>query len=157
MNWSNDSVTTVELNPRPSYGALKVALFLHVIPLASIPLLLDGGGWLPLTLAALLGGSWLYVRRRPVLGFGPRALVRIVGHGDGRWTLEDAAEHRYGATLENGFLLSGLMVLGFRLDDGKRRQRLLLGDEVDSESLRRLRARLLTRRGATESHAAGRS
>jgi len=121
-----------------------VALLLHALPLAAIPLLLDSGGWLPLALAGAIGLSWLTVRRQSVLGFGPRALTRIVAHGDGSWTVEDAAARRYAAELTGGCLLSRLVVLEFRLDNGRRRRRLLLGDEVDAHSLRRLRARMLS-------------
>lgn len=145
MNSSPDSAPTVELNPRPGYGALRVALLLHILPLAAMPLLFGSGGWLLLLLAGAVGASWLFVRRHSALGFGPRALVRIVAETDGGWRLEDAAQRRYSATLETGCLLSQLVVLSFRLDNGRRRQRLLLGDEVDKESLRRLRVRLLTR------------
>lgn len=145
MHSSFDSAPTVELNPQPGYGALRVAMILHAVPLAAIPLLFGSAGWPSLLLAGAVGTSWLFVRRHPALGFGPRALVRIVSEADGSWRLEDDAQRCYSATLDTGCLLCGLVVLGFRLDNGRRRYRLLLGDEVDTESLRRLRVRLLTR------------
>lgn len=142
MNSSLDSAPTVELKPQPSYGALRGLLFLHAVPLACIPLLLDGG-WLPLVLAACVGVSWFYVRRRPALGFGPRALTRLMLHGDGRWTVEDGADTRQSAELlGSSRVLANIVILNFRLENGGRRSRILFGDEVEPEQMRRLRSRL---------------
>jgi len=142
VNSSLDSAPTVELKPRPSYSALRGLLALHAVPLICIPLLLNGS-WLPLVLAAAVGASWLYVRHRPALGFGPRALTRLMLHGDGRWTLEDGADMRQSAELlGSSRALANIVILNFRLEHGGRRSRILFGDEVDAGSMRRLRSRL---------------
>lgn len=143
MSSSHDSAPTVDLSPDPGYGALRVLLLVHVIPLAAIPLLLHLSGWLPLLLAVGIGGSWLYVRRRPALGFGPRALTRLTLHGDGSWNVEDEAG-RHKAELQRSSVVWGrTVILNFRLANGARRSRILYGDEVNTDALRRLRARLL--------------
>lgn len=144
------SAINAEVTPRPSYKALHVLLPLHAVPLAAVPLFYHGSLlWPPLLLAALVAVSWLYVRRHPVLGFGPRALTRIIAHDNGDWLVEDAAGHRQGAHLAgNSVVMARMMLLNFRLADGHRRSRLLLGDEAGAEALRRLRAYLLSRQAA---------
>ncbi len=142
MNSSLDSAPTIELKPQPSYGALRGLLALHAVPLACIPLLLDDG-WLILVLAGAVSASWLYVRRRPALGFGPRALTRLMLHGDGGWILEDGTDMRQSAELlGSSRVLANIVILNFRLERGGRRSRILFGDEVGAGSMRRLRSRL---------------
>ncbi|MFP5304752.1 MAG: hypothetical protein ACLGI7_02875, partial [Gammaproteobacteria bacterium] len=69
--------------------ALRAAFVLHLICLAL--LLAAQPPWpLMLALAAGFGGSWLWLRRHPALGFGPRAPTRLVWHAEGGWTLHRA-------------------------------------------------------------------
>lgn len=139
------SATVAELALQPSYRALHFLLPLHAAPLAAVPLFYRGEAiWPPLLLAVVVGASWLYVRRHPALGFGRRALVRLLAHEDGDWMLEDGDGERYSARLMPGsVVLSRFMLLNFRLRDGGRRTRLLLGEEAEEQPLRRLRAYLL--------------
>ncbi|HEU0196819.1 MAG TPA: protein YgfX [Nevskiaceae bacterium] len=144
------SAVVTELTPRPSYGALRILLPLHVLPLAAVPLFYRGDAvWQPLLLAGAIALSWFYVRRHAALGFGRRALTRFIVHEDGEWTVEDAAGQRQSAHLAPGSaVFSRLVLLNLRLADGHRRSRLLLGDEVGAEPLRKLRVYLLSRRHA---------
>lgn len=139
------SAVVTELALQPSYRALHFLLPLHAAPLAAIPLFYRGEAvWPPLLLAVVVGASWLYVRRHPALGFGRRALVRILAHEDGEWMLEDGDGEHHAARLASGtVVLSRFLVLNFKLRDGGRRTRLLLGDEAEEQPLHRLRAYLL--------------
>jgi toxin CptA len=88
--------------------------------------------------------SWLWLRRHPALGFGQRALQRLLWNADGSWLVEDAEGRKSEAQLLGStYVHPRLMVLNFKLNIGSRRTRLILGDEAEPELLRRLRARLL--------------
>jgi toxin CptA len=134
---------TLDLSPRPSAGALRWLTGLHALAIVLI-MLADPPRWTGLTMAALLAASWFSLRRHPTFGYGPRGLVRLVWHREGGWTLEDAAGRREEAELSGLSLVQPwIMVLSFKLKSGGRRARVLLGDELPPELLRRLRARLL--------------
>jgi toxin CptA len=101
-------------------------------------------------LASLIALSWVMTRRHAVFGFGPNALSRLTWHAEGEWTLHDTRGARWDRAelLGSSLVHDRLLVLKFRLPDGERRTRALLGDELDAEPLRRLRARLrLERQG----------
>lgn len=143
---SNSFASTVELNLRPSVRGLRWLFTLHALAMA---LLLVAQPPAPALLgtAAAMGASWLWLRRHPVLGFGPRALVRLVWHAEGGWTLS-----RADGALVDGELLGDSVVRGFCLvlrfrcgghgSPCSSATRLICGDELPAESLRRLRARL---------------
>lgn len=139
------SAVAAEVAPQPSYRALHYLLPLHMAPLAAVPLFYHGDAiWAPLVLAAAVAGSWWFVRRHPTLGFGPRALVRLMAHEDGTWFLEEASGVQLQGRLAPHSIVAGqLMVLSFRLAGGRRRSRVLLGDEAGEEALRKLRAFVL--------------
>jgi len=140
---------TIELAPRPSLRALTILFWLHVALLAALMVVLQPSPGMA-GMAALVALSWIMTRRHPVFGFGPNALSRLTWHADGRWTLHDTRGARWdGAELLGSSLVHDrLLVLNFRLADGGKRSRALLGDELDEELLRRLRARLrLEKRG----------
>jgi toxin CptA len=139
---------TLELAPRPSLRALAILFWLHAAVLGGLMLALPPG-W-PMALgAALCAVSWMATRRHPVFGYGPRALVRLTWHADGRWGVQDARGAAHEVRLQGDSLVhEHLLVLNFRLADGARRTRVLLGDELEPEPLRRLRARLRLERGA---------
>lgn len=133
---------TLELAPRPSVRALTILFALHAAVLALLLLALRPGFGMVL-LAAAVAGSWFWLRRHPAFGFGPRALARLTWHADGRWSLQEAGGKRHEAVLEGSSLVHDrLIVLNFELQGGGRRSRALLGDELEAEPLRRLRARL---------------
>jgi toxin CptA len=83
-------------------------------------------------------------------------LTRLIAHAEGdSWTVEDGCGARSEAQLLGGsFVHPLLIVLNFRLADGSRRSRALLGDETNPERLRRLRARLLNTPPAAKKQAA---
>ena len=133
---------TIDLALRPSIRALTWLFWLHAgvlgLALAAVP-----PGAPMVALAAAVAVSWFWTRRHAAFGHGSRALSRLTWHADGSWRVHDAAGRLSEAELLGDSLVhDGLLVLNFRLKDGGRRSRALLGDEADEESLRRLRARL---------------
>src|SRR5579859_6990758 len=134
---------TLDLSLKPSAGAVRWLAALHAAAIL-LTVAADPPRWAGLALTALFIASWANLRRHPALGYGSRALVRLIWHVEGGWTLQDGAGGRYDASLDGGSLAQPwLLVLNFRLQSGGRRTRVLLGDELGSELLRRLRARLL--------------
>ena len=140
--------TSLDLSPRPSVRAVVVLSLLHMsavvlIVMARLP------QWASLAMALLLLASWFTLRRHPAFGSGPRALHHLILHAAGGWTVESAKEGREDAELLGGSVVqSWIIVLNFRLKSGRRRSRVLVGDELDADTLRRLRARLLASPGA---------
>ena len=133
---------TVDLTLRPSLRGLQVLFVLHALPVAALPFTMASGAPLMLLLAAF-ALSWVWLRRNPALGFGPRALVRLVWHADGHWTVYNREGRQADAELlASSYRQPALMVLNFKLANATRRTRVLIGDEADPESMRRLRARL---------------
>jgi hypothetical protein len=133
---------TIDLALRPSVRALTWLFWLHVgvlgLALAALP-----PGAPMVALAAAVAASWFWTRRHAAFGHGPRALARLTWQADGSWRVHDAAGRQAEAELLGDSLVhERLLVLNFRLKDGGRRSRALLGDETDEDSLRRLRARL---------------
>lgn len=139
---SNSFAATIELRLRPSARAHAWVFALHMLPLALLPLALQTG--LAMTFVAMaIGASWLWLRRHPAFGYGPRALSRLVWHADGRWTLgrADGAETE-AQLLASSYVHPRLMMLNFASKSGDKRTRILFGDEAESLLLDRLRARL---------------
>lgn len=140
----NSFADTVELTLKPSMRAFRWMFFLHVGLLLLVGFALPTA---PLTFALLmvLALSWLGLRRHAVFGFGPRALVRMLWQADGQWQVSAEGE-KLGAAelLPSSIVHPAVLVLNFRLRTGARKTRIVLGDELPAESLRRLRARLLT-------------
>jgi toxin CptA len=133
---------TIELAPRPSVRALTILFWIHTGVLALVLIALKPGGGMA-AFAALAALSWIMTRRHPVFGFGPNALTRLTWHAEGTWTVHDARGARWDAELLGNTLVHDrLLVLNFKLQDGDKRSRALLGDELDADLLRRLRARL---------------
>lgn len=134
--------STLELAPRPSVRALTLLFWLHVGVLGLVLVALKPSGGMA-GFAALTALSWIMTRRHPVFGFGPNALTRLTWHADGTWTVHDTRGARWDAELlGNSLVHDRLLVLNFKLQDGDKRTRALLGDELDADLLRRLRARL---------------
>lgn len=138
---SNSFASTIDLSPGPSMRAFKLLFWLHVIPIGILPFAMQQGPMM-LGLLALIALSWFSLRRHPVFGFGPKALTRLTWHAEGGWTVYDKAGE-YPAELQgNSTIHNALLVLNFRLKNGTRRTRVLMGDEIDAEQMRQLRARL---------------
>lgn len=143
---SNSSVPTAEAPAldvplKHSVLALKLIFLLHVGPVVLLPLAMPPGTPM-LVILGLFMLSWLALRRHPVFGFGPKALTRLTWHGDGHWTLHDERGSYEAELLPSSTVHPKLLVLNFKIRDGARRTRAVLGDEADAELLRRLRARL---------------
>ena len=138
---SNGFGMTVDLRLQPSLRALRLIFALHVVCIGLLPFAVPPG-WPMLVLLAAFAGSWFSLRRHPSLGFGSRAVTRIVWHSDGTWSyFINGAEHR--AELMRGSLVHPrLLVLCFRSAEGRRAARVIAGDEGPEDVLRRLRARL---------------
>ena len=137
-----NSAVTVELRLVPSLRALKIISTLHILPLAALPFAMQPGPALWVLIAAF-GGSWFWLRRHAAFGFGPKALVRLIWHADDRWTVHEASGAQHAATLRGDSTRhpQGL-ILRYDLQGGGTRTRVIAGDEVDADSLRRLKARL---------------
>lgn len=133
--------TTVELRLRPSLRALRLIFVLHVIGLVLLPFAMQPGGPM-LALVAAFGLSWFWLRHSAVLGFGPRAITRLVWHADGGWSVFRGGREAKAELLGSSLVQSYLLILNFRLADGRRAARLIDGGEAEAEPLRRLRARL---------------
>lgn len=138
---------TIDLAPRPSIRAVTGLFWLHTAMLI-LALAALAPGWPMAGFAAAAAGSWFWARRHPVFGFGRRALTRLTWHAQGGWTIHEAGGDQHDAALLGSSLVHDrLLVLNFRLADGRHRSRALLGDELEPELLRRLRARLGAERG----------
>ncbi len=139
---SNSFDSTVDVALRPSTRALQGGVVLHGV----LAVLLMASGATPWALMAGAFGlavSWAWLRRHPAFGHGPRAITRLVWHGDGRWTLHTAGGVMLDAELlPDSIVLARLWVLRFRAVSGARHARIVLGDEAPPEQLRRIRARL---------------
>ena len=124
--------------------ALRIVLWLHMLPCALLPFA-TSQRLLALPALFAIGASWLYMRRHPALGIGPRAIVHLIAVADDVWRLEFADAHRVAATLQpDSAHIGQWLVLRFRTEDGKSCARLIVGDEAEPESLRRLRLRVLS-------------
>jgi len=135
---------TLELNPKASVFAVQVVVALHVLAIALI--FLAQPAHLPgVALALAIFVSWLSLRRPRAAGYGSGALCRLIWHANSeRWRIETVSGRIEDATLQrNSIVLPWLVILNFKTLAGARRTRMLLGDEIDPDQLRRLRARLL--------------
>jgi hypothetical protein len=140
---SRSSAPTLELALTPSLRAIQWLLALHVGAI-SLTFAASPPKWAGLLLAALFLISWLRLRRHPAFGYGPTALTRLSALGDGSWRIQIAEGQSIEAKLLGGSVVwPTLLVLGFRGEDQRTRHRVIVGDEIDPDSLRRLRARLL--------------
>lgn len=139
---SNSFDATIELRLKPSARAHHLLFWLHALPLMLLPLAMQPS--LAMTaVAILIGGSWIWLRRHPAFGYGPRALRRIVWHPDGRWSLWRGNGTELSAEIAgNSYLHPRLTILNFSVPGQRACTRVLLGDEAAENLLTRLRARL---------------
>lgn len=135
---------SVDLLLKPSARAHHLLFWLHILPLVLLPMAM-GGGPAMIAIAFGIALSWVWLRRHAAFGHGPRALVRIVGNVDGRWTLQRGNRERIddAQVLGDSYVQSRILILNFRTSEGRRCTRILLGDEAPPDALRRLRARLM--------------
>lgn len=141
---SNSFADTVDISPRPSMRAFRWMFFLHTGLLLLVAFAMQPGT-IFYVLITLLALSWLGLRRHAVFGFGQRAIIRMIWHAEGQWTLHEANGQSFDAELRpDSIVHASLLVLNFKPKTGGRKTRILLGDELAEEPMRRLRARLLT-------------
>jgi len=127
---------------KPSARAHQLMFWMHVLPLALLPMAMETGAWM-VGVAFAIALSWVRVRRHAAFGFGPAAIVRIAVDPAGQWSIRNPAGTRLDVNLQRDSVLwSALQILNFRGPDGKRRTRVLLGDEAEPDALRRLRTKL---------------
>jgi toxin CptA len=140
---SSSFASTVDLALRPSARAHLWLFALHVVPIAALPLAMEPGLAM-VGVACAFGASWLWLRRHPVFGYGPQAVRRIVWREDGGWSVTRAGESqpREASLRGDSTVWGAAIVLNFDLQPAGRATRILVGDETDPETLRRLRARL---------------
>ena len=142
------SAATVELKLLPSVKMLKIISTLHILPLAALPFAMQPGPamW---ALIAAFAASWFWLRRHAAFGYGPKALVRLTWHEDDSWTIHQAngAQHQ-ASLLPNSSQHPQWLILRYAIAGGGSCTRVMVGDECDAESFRRLRARLSVWRSA---------
>jgi hypothetical protein len=96
-------------------------------------------GWIAAITLALFRFGWQYGYRQ---GRGFIIRLQLL---DERWWLETGDGTRHHAGLTGGYAHPGIVILNFRLENGRRRSLALLPDAADPEALRRLRVWLRTR------------
>lgn len=127
---------------RPSARAHHLMFWMHVLPLGLLPMAMETGTWM-VAVAFAIGLSWVRVRRHAAFGYGPAAIVRVAVDPEGRWSIQNPGGTRLDVTLQRDSVLwSSLQILNFRGPDGRRRTRVLVGDEAEPDALRRLRTKL---------------
>ncbi|MDB5967937.1 MAG: hypothetical protein JWQ90_387 [Hydrocarboniphaga sp.] len=149
--------STLDLRLAPSQRALRWLYAIHFVPLVLIAFAMRPGPGM-IVIAAAFGISWFRLRRHRAFGFGPRALVRVLWQPESGWRVWQNNGAEAPASLQShSYVQTRLLVLNFRYTGGgaagRRNSRVLLGDELPEDSLRRLRALLLS----TDTNAAGAS
>lgn len=135
---------SLELRPGRSAGLRRMLWVLHALALVILPLAMRRGPAM-LVLAGAIGASWWFSRRHPAFGAGRRSLDRLIWHADGRWTVYAAGQRHDDARLRGDSLIRGPILI-LRFDSAASAaligSRILFGDELEAETMRRLRARL---------------
>lgn len=133
----------LSLSLRPSPILLIVGGSAHVLAVVAVAAsALTGwlkGGWI---VAILLGVSHFLWRYGYRAGGGFIARLELA---EERWRLETGSGARYMAVCVSGYAHPWLILLNFRLENGRRRSLALLPDAADPAALRRLRVWLRTR------------
>ena len=137
-------LAALNIEPRPSRILLIGSGVAHGLAgvatiVASVPLWAKVG----LLIGTSLSLAWTGYRYGWRGGGGFITCVELL---DGRWRLETGDGIQHPAKLTGGYAQPGIVVLNFRLEGGWWRSVALLPDAVDSETLRRLRVWLRTRR-----------
>ncbi len=134
---------SLRVEPHPSRilligGGVSHVLAGAAVLVSSVPLGIKVG-WIAGIALALAWFIWRYGHRD---GRRFMACIELV---DGRWRLEmgDGRSHR--AQLTSGYAHPQLLILNFRLKNGRSRALTLLPDAADPDALRKLRVWLRTR------------
>ncbi|HEX4871798.1 MAG TPA: protein YgfX [Nevskiaceae bacterium] len=133
------SSAVLDLRLRPSGRGQQLLFWVHALPLL-LMMLSDAPPRLLLPTVLAVGLSWWWLRRHAVLGHGPRAIRQLQLDLEGQWRLGTLAV-ALGPQTRVDWPLPGTVWLVLE-QEGRRHCRLLLGDELDEASYRRLRQRL---------------
>jgi hypothetical protein len=104
-----------------------------------------------IVLAGSIGLSLFYFLRIHIFQVGRRAIKEFLWQPAGLIKIKDGRDHERPVELGNGlFVHPRLVILNLCESNGYRRTLLLFSDSTDPESLRRLRLRVLLRRGEVQ-------
>ena len=140
------SVPAIAFDYRPSRWLLFALVVIAALALIAIALC-GLNPWIKPVLAALVAAYALHSSWR----FLHPPFVRIMWHSAGHWRLRNAAEREQVGELRHAVVLGALIVLMLRVDLKQICSFVLLPDNVDEETRRRLRVRL-ARTDSTEGH-----
>jgi len=122
-----------------------LTLLFSIVYGGSVLLLLsvDLDGWVKIAGTGIVVAAFVLAFRHHVLHVG-KVVALATLHGDGSWLLQLGDDTESRASLEPySVVLPWFSALNFRLTDGRRRALLLMPDNIDHESFRQLRVRLL--------------
>jgi membrane-bound toxin of toxin-antitoxin system len=129
----------INLGPSRSLG-LGLAIAYGGAGLAILPLAWPG--WIKILLEFIVIAGWIRAFRWHVQHRGD-AIRALTATAEGEWIVTTARRGKCRGTLaRDSVVLPWLTVLTFKLEDGRRRSVVLLPDNVDVHSFRRLRVRL---------------
>lgn len=132
----------LDLRLPASFSALQWLMIVHVLALVLI-LMASEQGQASVVLAAAIGGNWLWLRRHPIFGFGPRALRQVLWSHDQGWQIARANGELVAARLlPSSTVLPMMVVLHFATERGRHRRAVLPGD-LSKDLYRQLRVRVL--------------
>lgn len=139
--------STIEFKPRPSVLLSRLLLIAHGTAAFVVFTAVHHKVAMPLLLL-LIAYSYYRTYRQHVLHKGSGAVRRIVWQADGTWFLEDESNVMREATLRpSSYVHPRLVILGFDFVRTKgSRSVVLCPDSMDTDTLRRIRARLRTSR-----------
>ncbi|OBS10725.1 hypothetical protein Thpro_020441 [Acidihalobacter prosperus] len=137
------SVEPLYLQPKPSRQLAGFFVLLHVTAAAVLPYL-SLPAWSLVFLGLLLAWSLYRNLRLYVLLNSSRSVLRLVWEVSGSWRVWDGLGQEHRAQLApDCYVHARIIVLSLRMMDGDgRRAVVLLQDSLETDALRRLRARL---------------
>lgn len=139
-----DHTAPLRLEPRRSIVLAVSLITLHggaLVWLALTP----WAWWIKIIVAVGIAASLVDTFRTHAAQRGKRAIVSLIGHSDGRWSLRMATGEEYIACLlPCAYVHPRLVILQFRAEGSRWRRYtlVLLRGAVDTNTFRRLRVRL---------------
>jgi len=109
---------------------------------ALLAVLADAVSGMPAALKAAIGVMTLGYAIVELRRLRKPAIGRCAWHGDGQWRVRDAAGNDHAATLLRSSVRGGLVVLCLRVAEHRSVALVLLPDNCDADTRRRLRVRL---------------
>ncbi|MEN8133141.1 MAG: protein YgfX [Pseudomonadota bacterium] len=142
---SNRFVVPISVRPEASKILAVLLLGFHICSLMVLPWL-DLSVAVVISVALLIGFSLVYYIRIHVFQKGKKAVAVFEWTASGRLKIWDGQGQEFPVQLGDGmFIHPRLIILNLISDEGFRRSLILLPDSADSDTLRRLRSRLLLR------------